>query len=289
MNWHITLGLFYVTSVIKALSQRTYMRRSSLAPSIIAALAALIGIWPLGIIVSIMLPHSISWSWTTIGLLLIQGFCIGIYGKLSYTAIKRLPISQFQTLNQSFNIFIIILGWLVLGETLTLLQLGGSAFIIASAVVVGLAAHVNDKKNKTQTGAVRLVVIAAAILSVGLIAEKAALGHMDMGAYFIFGFGAQALTMLALAIPDLRKNTHHISQNDIKNFFIMGAASATVGFMYLYTVKAANNISLIVTLNSFALPLTALASYWLLHERENTKELWIAITLGVIGIIIMAL
>lgn len=283
------MGLFYVASVMKALSQRTYMRRSSLSPSIIAALAALIGIWPLGIIVGIMLPHSVNWSWTTVALLAIEGLCIGLYGRLSYAAIKRLPIAQFQTLNQSFNIFIIILGWLILGETLTLLQLGGSAFIIASAVVVGFAAHVNDKKNKTQSGAVRLVIIAAAILSVGLIAEKAALGHMDMGAYFIYGFGAQALTMLALAIPDIKKNTHHIRKNDVVNFFVMGAISAIAGFLYLYTVKVADNISLIVTLNSFALPLTAVASYWLLHERENTKELWIAIVLGVIGIIIMAL
>ena len=75
----------------------------------------------------------------------------------------------------------------------------------------------------------------------------------------------------------------HPQQRCVGMLGIMG------GISYLYTVTAVNNISLIVSLNSFVLPLTALGSYWLLHEREDQKKLWGSIALGMVGVIITAL
>ncbi len=289
MDWHISLAIFYFFAVAKSLSQRRYMRRTKLAPSIIAAFSNLVGLVPLGIIVGLMLPHHIDWSVTTVGLIALEGLCIGIYGKLAYTGIQRLPIAQFQTLNQSFNVFVIMLGWIVLNETMSGYQLAGASLILLS---VALAAFADRSRHKNSIGGMRtvgLVIGAAAIFSIGLIAEKAALGDMDIGAYFIFGFSAQLAVNLIIAAADFKKNTHHITRNDYKNFFIMGATTAAAGFAYLLTVRAADNISLIITLNSFALPLTALASYWLLHERENMRQLWASIAIGVLGVILTAI
>jgi uncharacterized membrane protein len=236
-----------------------------------------------------MLPHHIDWSWWLVFLLVLEGAAIGLYNKLSFRAIKRLPISHFQTLNQSFNIFVIFGGWILLSEKLSATQLIGVGFILGAAVLSAYAARSKTAARTIQPGTTRLVIIAAAILSIGLIAEKATIGHMDIGAYFIFGFGSQALFTTLIALKDTdKKLLATLSRSDLRNNIIVGMLSAVAGFLYLYTLNAANNISLIISLTSFVLPLTALASYWVLHEREDQKRLWGSIFLGMVGLCITA-
>lgn len=290
MNWHVSLLIFYVFSVSKALGQRRYLRKTGLPSSVVAAMNYLLGLWPLAIVVGLLLPHHVTWSWWVVLLLIIEGLAIGVYNKLSFRAIKRLPISHFQTLNQSFNIFVILGGWLLLGEALSMTQLIGVAFIIGAAVLSAFAARAKTHSLTVQPGTTKLVLVSAVILSIGLVAEKAALGHMDVGAYFIYGLGSQALFVTLIALKDMNKRLWQtVTHSDIRNNIVVGVASALAGFFYLYTVNAADNISLVISLNSFVLPLTALASYWLLHEREDQKRLWASITLGVVGICIAAL
>ncbi len=290
MDWHISLLFFYVFSVLKSLGQRRYLRKTGLPSSVVAAMNYLLGIFPLALVVGLMLPHQFDWSWTVVLLLVIEGLAIGLYNKLSFRAIKRLPISHFQTLNQSSTIFIIIGGWILLGETLSAPQLIGVAFILAAAVLSAFAAKAKAKTKAIQPGTIQLVIIAAIILSIGLVTEKAALGHMGIGAYFIFGIGSQALFVTLIALKDVNKKVRKaISHSDIRNNVVIGVLSMLGGMSYLYTVNAANNISLIVSLNSFVLPLTALGSYWLLHEREDQKKLWASIAVGIVGVSITAL
>ena len=290
MDWHVSLLFFYVFSVLKALGQRRYLRKTGLPSSVVASMNYLLGIFPLALVVGLLLPHSVTWGWWLVVLLVVEGFAIGLYNKLSFRAIKRLPISHFQTLNQSSTIFIIIGGWILLGETLSVPQLIGVSFILGAAVLAAFAAKAKAHAQTIPPGTVQLVIVAAIILSVGLIAEKAALGHMDMGAYFIFGIGSQAPFVTLIALKDVNKQVRKaISHSDIRNNVVIGMLGMLGGMSYLYTVNTANNISLIVSLNSFVLPLTALGSYWLLHEREDQRKLWGSIALGMIGVAITAL
>lgn len=290
IDWRITLLLFYIFSVSKALSQRRYLRDSDLPSSVIASMNFFLGLLPLAVVVGLLLPHHIEWSIWLAVLLVIDGLAIGLYNKLSFRAIKRLPIAHYQTLEQSFNVFVILGGWILLNETLSFTQILGAILIIGAAVLSALAARRKAQIQRLQPGTVNLVIIAAIVLSVGLLAEKTALGHMQIGAYFIFGIGSQALFMAMLASRDFtRKVRKKITRTDIRNITGVSFLSALSGFLYLYTLNTANNISLIISLSSFVLPLTALASYWLLHERGNQKILWGSIALGVIGICITAL
>ena len=290
MDWHISLLFFYVFSVLKSLGQRRYLRKTGLPSSIVASMNYLLGLWPLALVVGLMLPHHVTWSWWLVFLLLVEGLAIGIFNKLSFRAIKRLPISHFQTLSQSTTIFVIIGGWILLGETLSTPQLVGVAFILGAAVLAAFAAKAKSRAKAIQPGTIKLVMIASVVLSIGLVTEKAALAHMDIGAYFIFGIGSQMLFVSLIALKDVNKKVWKaISHSDIRNNVVVGTLSALAGFSYLYTVSIADNIPLIVSLTSFVLPLTALGSYWLLHEREDQKKLWASIALGVVGVCIAAL
>ena len=290
MDWHISLLFFYVFAVLKSLGQRRYLRKTGLPSSVVAAMNYVLGIWPIALVVGFILPHQVDWSWWLVLLLAVQGFAIGLYNKLAARAIKRMPISLFQTLNQSSTIFVIMGGSLLLGEFLTVPQLIGVAFIISASVLSAFAAKSKSRAQHIQPGTIKLVVFAALLLSVGLVTEKAALGHMDNGAYYIFGLGSQALFISLIALKDMNKKVWKtISHSDIRNNVVVGMLSVMAGISYLFTVSSADNISLIVSLNSFVLPLTALGSYWLLHEREDQKKLWGSIVLGMAGVFIMAI
>src|SRR6187402_1931086 len=119
MSWQVALALFYLTVIAQALLQRSYSQRSKLPESFPPAISYLIGVTPLGIIVGLFLSHHVIWSWWLILLLAIEGIFIGLYNWLSFRAVKRLPLARFQTIYQSYEIVVILLGWMLLNERLS--------------------------------------------------------------------------------------------------------------------------------------------------------------------------
>lgn len=255
-----------------------------------AAFSNSIGVLPISIVIGLLLPHSVDWSWSTVGLLAAEGLFIGLYVIIAFRAIKMLPIAQFQTINQSQTLFVILLGSLVLGERLTLLQGLGCIFILGAAYLIAHTVHRHKKRNGHTTSGVWLALGGAVAMAIGLVFEKAALGRMDNGAYYIFGFGTQALVICLLAIPHYSRTIiNNLTFSDVRNYIAMGVASALTGICYLTALDMVDNISRIGTLTAFSLPLIALMSYWLLHERDHAKQIFVAVGLGLIGVIITAL
>lgn len=290
MTWQIYIVLFYIANVGRSLIQRRFLRRSQLPGPVSAALTNLLGVVPISLVIGLILPHAINWSWTTVGLLLAQGFFIGIFVTISFRAIKMLPIAQFQTINHSQTLFVILLGSLVLGERLTLMQGFGCVFILSAAFLIAHTVHQHKKRNGHTTAGVWLALSGAVAMAIGLVFEKAALGHMDNGAYYIFGFSTQALVICLLAAPYFsRKIINSLTVSDIRNFVALGVMSSLNGIFYLTALDKADNISRIGTLTAFSLPLIALMSYWLLKERDHAKQIFVAVGLGLIGVIITAL
>ncbi len=81
-------------------------------------------------------PAGPTWLW-----LVGAGFFPGFLGILfAVIALERLPAATFGTLAYFEPIFVVILGWLIFGETLNALQLAGCLLIIASGAVKGYLA-----------------------------------------------------------------------------------------------------------------------------------------------------
>ena len=292
--WQLSLAIFLALIVAQTLIKRRLAVSSDTPESIPSLVSYLIGVLPLGMIVGLMIPHHVIWSWGLVGLLLLQGGTIALFGTLSLKAFKILPASHFQTLFQVNSIIVILLGWSVLGEKLTMMQLiGGSLLLVAAYLAIWAPARAHRSGAKPianfRMGAV-LTIVSAISLGIGLIAEKAALQHMDLGAYFIYGFAAQTLFLGLLAIPDLRSTAlRSVPKTVIKQSAIFGLVSSGVGFSYLYTLAQADNISLVIALRSLVLPLTAVAAHYLLKERDDNRLLWLAMFFAVAGVSITAL
>lgn len=291
MPWQLVFVSFYIFRTSAYLLQRIYARDTALPPSVPPALAKLLAVTPLGMIVGLYVPHHIHWSWWLMVLLLIESVGIGIYSKLGFIASHGLSVGEFQIVNQLFILVVIALGWLLLGEKLTVTQLVAAALLLSSAILAARAPKDADtgKRSRHHLRLLLLAVVGTAAFGVGLIGERAALHHMDLGAYFIFGFSAQTLSSLLIALPDMKAARRMLTKHDIILAFWWGSVVTLGGFVYLYAVVRSKNISLIVALTAFVLPLTVVAAYIWLKERENIKTLAIAVTLGCLGLVISAL
>lgn len=290
--WLLSTFLFIFFTVTQSLWQRVYSQKSKLPETFPPAISYVLALVPLGIMVGLLMPHHVTWTSWLVLLLVVEGVFIGIFNWLMFVALRRMPVAKFEMIFQLYAVVVITLSWILLGEKLTPLQIFGGILLFTAAYIAISAPKESISQLHARVGkqAIIVTVCAAVALGIGLTTEKAALQHMDTGTYFIFGFMTQGIALILLAAKDVSKKTlKSIRRTDIQRSLVMGVLSALVGFAYIAAIQLSNNISLVTTLAAFALPLTVLAGYLFLHERENMFRMWVATIIGCIGLIIVAL
>jgi len=291
MSWQLAIGLSILANIITSLIQRRYSLKSSAPNSFPPAISYLLGVAPLGIIVGLSLSHHVHWTWWVVFLIALNSTIMALSNWIGFKAVKRLPVAQFQTINQFYEIVVVILGWTLLNEGLGKFQLLGALLLLIAALLAIRAPMRNIDKShrKVHFQSVLLTLAAATTLGTALVIEKAALGHMDIGAYLIFGYSAQTVAMLLLATKDINKETiRRFGKNEIKWSAGMGWANAVTGVFYVIAIVRSNNISLVTAVTAITLPLLAFAAYTILKEQEKQKLLWTALTIGFIGLVVSA-
>lgn len=90
-----------------------------------------------------VMPNPTQWSW-----LLAGGLLPGFLGILcAVLALQHLPTTVFGTLAYAEAIAVVVFGWVIFGESLNALQLGGCGIILASGV---LQAALSSRKTASQ-------------------------------------------------------------------------------------------------------------------------------------------
>lgn len=290
MLWYFTVLSLFIFTAGQSLYIRKYSESSKIPETFPPAISYILVLTPISILVGLFMPHHITWSYWLIFLLLIEGLFIGLFNWMMFSALKRLPVAKFELIFQLYIVVVVILGWTLLGEKLNSIQIaGGILLLFASYIAISAPEDSKSQlKKHASKKAIIIALLAALFLGIGLVAEKAALRHMDVGAYFIVGFLTQTLALLIITLKDLNKHSLKIIKKaDIKSSSVMGLLSAIVGFSYIASIKLSNNVSLITLLSAFILPLTVVAAYIFLRERENMARLWLATIIGTIGLVIV--
>lgn len=160
------------------------------------------------------------------------------------------------------------------------------------AVLAASAPIVAQKKvdGSFYSTAIALALVGSLFGAISLVAEKAALGHMDIGAYLVFGYSAQALGMVVLAAKDCNKTTlKKLTKSETRWAAGMGLANGFSGVFYVTALVNSDNISLITAITAISLPLLALGALVFLKEKENHKLLWASLVIGFIGLLVGSL
>jgi drug/metabolite transporter (DMT)-like permease len=291
MTWQLAISFSIIANVVTALIQRRYSQKSTAPPSFPSAISYLLGVMPIGIVVGLRLPHQVHWSYWLIFLLCICAGSMALSGWLAFRAIKLLPIIAYQTISRFTSVVSIALGWIILSEGLSFVQLIGAAVLLLAAILViwAPARNIATLQRKVHFQAVILTLLAATMSGISLVTEKGILGHMQPGGVLIVGWGSQTIAMLLLALKDAnRQNLHRFGINEIKWSTLLGLAAGTSGVFYVYALSRSDNISLIISLTAITLPLIALGARLLLKERENEKILWTSLLISFLGLLLTA-
>lgn len=293
MTWQLALAVMVVANVTTTLVQRHYAQKSSAPPTFVAAASYVFGVLPVGLTAGFFIfPHAIRWSWWLGMLLVLEGASMAVSVSSSFWVARHLNIAANMTIGRVTSIVTVLLGWGILGEGLTTPQLiGGIILLLAALLAIWAPA-------KTAAGAfehlrpsvVLLALLACTTLAIGLVTEKAILGHMQIGGGFLVGWTAQALAMLLLAAKDVGPQSLRAFRiYEFKWSALMGAVNGLTGVFYVYAIVHSNNISLVTALISIGLPLTVLGAFLFLHEREHHRLMWISLGISCIGLLVTSL
>jgi drug/metabolite transporter (DMT)-like permease len=291
MSWQLAIALSIIANVTTMLVQRRYSLNSKVPETFPTATSYLLGVMPVGILIGLSLPHEVDWSRRLFELLILCSGSMAISGWIGFRAVKELPVVAFQTIGRFTSVVAIALGWLVLGETLNGFQLVGAAILMAAALMAiwAPAGASGGASGKFNLRAVVLTLVAATLLAISLVTEKAILGHMQVGGVLIFGWGSQTLAMILLATKDARaEHLRKLTTYEVKWSALMGLANGVAGAFYVYALNRSNNISLITALTAVTLPLLVLGAHLVLGERDNSKLMWLSLATCFVGLLIGA-
>ena len=293
MTWQLALAIMIFTGTANTLVQRHYAQKSAAPPTFVAATSYVFGVLPVGLTAGFFVfPHAIHWSWWLALLLAICGSSMAISVSTGFWVTRHLNVVANMTIGRVTSIVTILLGWGLLGEGLTTPQLiGGTILLLAALLAIWAPA-------KTTTGAfqhlhpsvVMVALLSCVTLAIGLVTEKAILGHMEIGGGFLTGWTTQALAMVILATKDAsRANLQAFKGYEFKWSALMGAVNGLTGVFYVYTIVHSNNISLVTALLPVGLPLTVLGAYVFLREREHHKLMWASLAISLAGLVVSGL
>ncbi len=293
MVWQLAISVATAANVTTTLIRRRYAQKSSSPVTFPPAAAYLLGVMPVGLFAGLFVfPHFIHWSWWLAILLLIEGSAMAVAGATGFKAAGKLKVAPLQTIGQLTTVAAIILGWTVLGEGLTTHQLMGGAILFIAALIAIWAPQRNALQilQKTPKQFIMLAVVASLASAVGLVTEKAVLGHVDIGGAFLVGWSAQCLAMILLASKDATIDRLRIfAKQELKWAVVMGTANGLTGVFYVYALVHSNNISLISAIASIALPLTVLGAYLFFKERQHHLLMWVSLIVSFIGLLVLSL
>lgn len=209
---------------------------------------------------------------------------------ISFKAVKLMPVAPYQTIGKFTIVVVVALGWLLLDEKLNAYQsLATVLLLIAAIMAIYAPTAQKGVVRRPEPGSVVLALTAATFLAVGLVAEKAMLVHVQVGAVLIVGWGLQTLAMVLLALKDVtRSSLSSFGVYEAKWSALMGVAGGITGSFYVYAINRSDNISLISALTAVALPLSVVGAHILLGEKEKSRLVLPSIGLCFLGLVLMA-
>lgn len=285
MTWQALLAIYLVLSTATYILQRKLGQILAKHRKLVTGFFFLIIHYPVGLIVAAYSSPDLAIGWTNALILLVGSWIFPLISILSLRASKDVDAGRFTILSNITPIVTIIAASLLLNEQLRGNQLVGAVIIIASAFIVTLPYLWSRARIKTSGILIALAVFVLAGLAT--VYERWMLTQMDLGAYLVFGWGAQSIWMVLIAWPE-RKNLKVLRKKKyllpILGFALAGAIK---GIFFVAALQMSGNASLVGAIASFTAIMVIPAAYFLLKEKQ---WLWLKVTaaaIGTVGLIIL--
>jgi len=287
MTWQLAILIHQILETIFALVYRDYAKKHKKDHFVTNAVMYLTTVVPFGIIWSISqggfslnFPTSIWWFLGLAGLL------FALANITAFKASTKVEASQFAIITRFRVVIIIAASWILLGDTLTSLQLLGAFIVLGSSLFAALLTRQKKRKSKMSVYTA-IAVISAVFIGLGITSEKYILSSVNLATYVVIGWGLQAFFMTLLANRQLARIPVLIKDGSIKTILLLGGLRTIAGFCFISALQLSNNASLIGSIAGLQVILVVIGGYIFLNEKQYGVQKFIAASAAFVGVLLM--
>lgn len=294
MGWEVLILLHALFSALSALQARgiarlKHARRAALPVNMITFVTLYItGLLLLpvigGVKISDFLNHIHIYLATAVF------FNFGLY--YLYRALVYLESATAVVLATSSTIFTLIFARIIFNEKLTLMQLAGMAVLVPCIGYVLMLAHHRqrfvDFKNLSWIKGSVYIMVSSLSLALGHIMEKEIISQTSVGSFVAFGWFLQAVVAIGLYMLFGQKNKQVLKDKFVfRSAMSVGLLRVAAALLFLYALKASDNLSLVMVVANFRIIIVAVLAGWLLGERRFYYKKLAAAALSLVGLSII--
>lgn len=287
MTWQLAILIHQILETIFALVYRDYAKKHKKDHFVTNAVMYLTTVVPFGIIWSISqggfslnFPTSIWWFLGLAGLL------FALANITAFKASTKVEASQFAIITRFRVVIIIAASWILLGDTLTSLQLLGAFIVLGSSLSAVLLTQ--QKKHKIKVGVYTAIAILSAVfMGLAITSEKYILSSINLATYVVIGWGLQAFFMTLLASRQLTRVPALIKDGSIKTILLLGGLRTVAGFCFINALQLSGNASLIGSITALQVILVVVGGYIFLNEKKYGVQKFIAASAAFVGILLL--
>lgn len=218
------------------------------------------------------------------GLSVLVGLMFTVSTVLTFITLRYVDAAVGTLLTLLNILAVVVLSSVLIGESLSSLQLGGGLLLMVSIYLI-FSTKQTPKHHHNFVLASTLSVIASVCFGLAITGEKYLLNNIGAPTYAIVGIGLQFVPLLLLAVYYNRGEFKHFYKSDFRNrVFVMGLVRGGAGLLFILSLVGANNASLIGALSGFKVILTTLLAAILLKELTFIKKKLLASCVACIGV-----
>ncbi len=209
-----------------------------------------------------------------------------------YRALVYLESATAAVLATSSALFTLLFARIVFQEQLSAMQLVGTAVLVPCILYVLLLARNRqrfvDFRDLPWIKGALYIMVSSLSMALGHIMEKVLVTNIGIGNFVAFGWLLQASVGIGLFVLFGNKSKRIIKDKFIiRSAMSVGVLRVGAALLFLYALRASDNLSLMMVVSNFRIIIVAVLAGWLLGERRFYYKKLAAAALSLVGLFII--
>lgn len=241
---------------------------------------------PVGIVFALILPHDLNVGWTNLWYLLAGSIIWPGLNLISFYANKHTDVGIFTVISNISPLFTLAIALPFLGESFGAVQFAGIILLIFSGLIA--ASTQMDRQTPAKLHGIMLCFVSAIILGCAVAYERFMLSQVDLGAYVIYGWGAQIVWATLMARKDLGKIPSLFRKGSpTRNLLLAWGSTSVLKSVTFVSALKMSTASVMSAASNFMSVAVVIAAYFFLKERSHLTYKLIAAGVGIVGLFLI--
>lgn len=221
--------------------------------------------------------------------LLILSLSYGLGSLTMFAAIKRLPASVATILLATNVVWVAILSWIFLGESITLLKL--CALVAISAAVLLVTYKPEKGKRFDLSSGVLYALVSGFCFGAGIVNDAAILQshNLDVRSFLVAGFLFPGLFLILVGGKRTLGLGRVLRRRDFQKNLLITTLAYSLSALFFYLAIQRGPVVPIGIVNQTQVAMIAAGGILFFHERERLKQRIFGLLCAVIGVILAGL